>query len=127
MTKLNIKQQFPMLADLRTRPDPAKLMAPILADTMKITTGYEPVSIELLRNDPGILRLLDMLETCRPCGGVEEEAFIAKYIAPYDGHEDAYGNQIIEVAGPEDYPRILWSCHTDSVHRHGGRQRVEVK
>ena len=126
MTKLNIKQTTLMLADLRVKPDPTKFMTNVIADTARSPTGYEPVSIELLRNDPGILRLLDMLEFCRPGGGVEEEAFITKYIAPFDGHEDAYGNQIIEVAGPEDYPRILWSCHTDSVHRHGGRQHVNV-
>jgi hypothetical protein len=130
MTK--IEQTFLRLADMRekpvkVKPDPDTLMASVLSDTMRSTTGYEPVSIELLRNDPGILRLLDMLETCRPGGSPEEEDFIKTYLHPLDACEDQYGNQIVEVPIPEGYPRILWSCHTDSVHRHGGTQRVEVK
>ena len=91
-----------------------------------IHSGYERVPIEVLREDVSIHILLDMLETCRPGQGDDEEAFIAKYIAPLDPVRDDYGNHMIEVPIPDGHPRILWSCHTDTVHRHGGTQKVEV-
>jgi hypothetical protein len=89
-------------------------------------TGYEPVPIGVLREDGAIHKLLDMLETCRPGSSQEEEAYIDKYIMPYNPSQDEYGNLIIEVPAPEGHPKILWSCHTDTVHRHGGAQKVEV-
>ena len=89
-------------------------------------TGYDPVSIEALREDVSIHKLLDMMETCRPGQSPEEEAFIETYLAPLGGFRDDYGNTLVEVAVPEGHPRILWSCHTDTVHRHGGSQKVEV-
>jgi hypothetical protein len=89
-------------------------------------TGYDYRPSEALREDPSIHKLLDMLETCRPGGSVEEEAFIQTYLMPHDPYVDGYGNHIITVDGPEAYPNILWSCHTDTVHRHGGAQKVEV-
>jgi len=92
-------------------------------------TGYAPVSVAALREDASIHKLLDMMETCRPGGGVDEEAFITKYLVPYQPYRDDFGNHIIRVDAPddaEDYPLILWSCHTDTVHHHGGTQKVEV-
>jgi len=96
------------------------------AEEAKRPTGYDPVPIEVLREDWGVLKLLDMLETCRPGGSDEEEAFIETYLYPFKPTRDDYGNHIIMVPGPEDYPKIMWSCHTDTVHRHGGMQKVEV-
>jgi hypothetical protein len=96
------------------------------SDEAKRPTGYEVVPIEVLREDWSILKLLDMLETCRPGGSDEEEAFIETYLYPFKPTRDDYGNHIIMVPGPEDHPKIMWSCHTDTVHRHGGTQKVEV-
>ena len=95
-------------------------------DEAKRFTGYEPVPIETLRADVSILKLLDMLETCRPGQSQEEEDFIEMYLKPLGGMRDDYGNTLVEVPVPEGHPRILWSCHTDTVHRHGGTQKVEV-
>lgn len=89
--------------------------------------GYEPVPIEVLRTDTGILELLDMLETCRPGGSKSEEAYIDRFIKPVCTHEDEYGNLFVVVPAPDEgYPNILWSTHTDTVHHHDGTQKVEV-
>lgn len=114
--------------------DPRRTMSAVQASAMTFMcrdealrfTGYEPVPIEVLRSDPSIHKLLDMLETCRPGQSKEEEDFIEKYLAPLKGLRDDYGNTLVEVPAPEGHPRILWSCHTDTVHRHGGSQKVEV-
>src|SRR5215471_8593329 len=89
-------------------------------------TGYDPVPIEALRADPAIHRLLDMLETCRMGGSREENAYIARYIDPLGAASDDYGNRWIKVAAPDGHPTILWSTHTDTMHKHGGSQRVEI-
>lgn len=67
--------------------------------------------------------LLDMLTYCRPCGSDTEQVFIDKYIATLPGAErDAYGNWHV-VIGDSD---VMWSCHTDTVHRTDGRQTLHV-
>jgi hypothetical protein len=100
-------------------------MTLIARDEAKVHTGYEKVSMAALREDASIHLLMDMMEFCRPGGGKDEEDFIDTYIKPFNPTEDNYGNNIIVVpATDEDYPRILWSCHTDTVHRQGGRQSV---
>ena len=88
--------------------------------------GYEHLPMEVMREDASIHKLLDMLETCRPGGSEEEEAFIETYLSPLEPFVDGYGNRHVEVATPEGHPRIMWSVHTDTVHRHGGTQKVEV-
>jgi hypothetical protein len=102
------------------------LMTSTMMTASSVYTGYDPVSIEVLRNDPAIHRLLDMMETCRPGGSSEEDDYIRDWIEPLDPAEDGYGNRIVEVPTPEGHPRILWSTHTDTVHWHDGRQKVEV-
>jgi hypothetical protein len=105
----------------------AAAMAFMCGDEAKRSTGYEPVPIEVLRDDLSIHQLLDMLETCRPGGSIEEEDFIATYLGVLtEPYRDEYGNVVVQVPIPEGHPRILWSCHTDTVHRHGGTQKVEV-
>jgi hypothetical protein len=106
----------------------ASAMAFVCKDA-DVWTGYANVPIERLREDVSIHMLLDMLETCRPGQSKEEEAFISTYLGPLEPFVDAYGNSHIKVQPPEGvkgYPNILWSCHTDTVHRHGGTQKVEV-
>ena len=67
--------------------------------------------------------LLSMLTYCRPAGGPTEQVFRAKYILPLPGAwEDIYGNIHVQV----DDTRVLWTCHTDTVHWQDGRQRVKT-
>lgn len=80
-----------------------------------------------LSNYPHIGVLLDMLTYCRPAGSASEQVFIHKYVATLPGAEpDACRNWHVHV-GPEDHP-VLWSCHTDTVHRRtdAARQTVHV-
>ena len=68
--------------------------------------------------------LADMLTYCRPYGSVTERTFIARYIEPLPGSwQDAYGNWHVTT---DPGSRVLWSCHTDTVHRRDGRQRIKV-
>ncbi len=69
--------------------------------------------------------LLHMLTFCRPARSPVTQEFIQTFIAPLPGAEvDPYGNWHVFV-GPDaaTYP-ILWSCHTDTVHRKGERQTL---
>ncbi len=63
----------------------------------------------------------DMHSYCRPAGSHHERAFLERYIKPLpQAFEDPYGNWHVVVGTS----RILWSCHTDTVHAKGGRQIV---
>jgi|ERR1700680_822098 len=65
--------------------------------------------------------LLDMLTYCRPAGSDTESYFTAKYIATLPGAtQDRHGNWHVHV---DDSP-VLWSSHTDTVHRRDGRQTL---
>lgn len=66
--------------------------------------------------------LLSMLAYRRPGGSKTERRFIREFIDPLGVEVDAVGNRIKRVG---DAP-ILWSSHTDTVHRHGGTQEVVV-
>lgn len=72
-----------------------------------------------MRRDINTLK--SMLSYCRPHGSVTEEAFIERFIKPLDVMADPFGNHF-KVIG--DNPDTLWSCHTDTVHNRGGRQKV---
>ena len=63
-----------------------------------------------------------MLKTMRPAYSVEERRFIRKWIKPLGTKSDAAGNEILVIG---DNPEVLWSCHTDTVHRRQGPQRIE--
>jgi hypothetical protein len=64
-----------------------------------------------------------MLEYRRPRRSKTERDFIARYIDPIPGVcSDKYGNRILLSPGS----KVLMSCHTDSVHTVGGKQKVEV-
>lgn len=65
--------------------------------------------------------LMAMHEYRRPHGAPAEEKFIARFIKPLGVQRDTYGNHY-KIIG--EAPRVLWSCHTDTVHRVGGRQRL---
>lgn len=65
--------------------------------------------------------LADMLRYCRPAGSKTEEAFIARFIAPLKGVErDGAGNLVGRIGSAP----IMWSSHTDTVHRKEGEQQV---
>lgn len=68
--------------------------------------------------------LLDMLTYRRPAGSPTDRLFRERYLLSLpDAYLDRHGN--IHVARG-DHPRVLWSCHTDTVHRDGGRQAIDV-
>lgn len=67
-------------------------------------------------------RLVDMLTYKRPHGSKSERKFINRFIRPLGVREDGFGN-LIKVVGNSP---VLWSCHTDTVHKSAGRQSVHL-
>jgi hypothetical protein len=58
----------------------------------------------------------------RPAKSASEEAFIAQWIDTLPNvTSDAFGNRIVSIGVT---PSVLWSSHTDTVHRTAGKQRV---
>jgi hypothetical protein len=64
-----------------------------------------------------------MLTFRRPAGSDTEKAFIERFIKPLGVKTDEHGNHI-KVVGSEN-PTILWSSHTDSVHKMAGYQKID--
>lgn len=75
-------------------------------------------------NDRSVDTLLDMLSWRRPAGTKTERRFIASYIWPLDVEMDEAGNLIKHIGQAGVDHSIMWSCHTDTVHNHGGLQTV---
>ena len=71
----------------------------------------------------GTALLIDMLAYCRPANTATETQFIARYIVPTGALPDAFGNYISRIGTAP----VLWSCHTDTVHRVEGMQSVSVE
>jgi len=70
---------------------------------------------------PDSQMLWDMLQTMRPADSISEKSFVAKYLDSIKGMQsDSYGNRYIKIG---DSP-VAWSCHTDTVHRESGSQRI---
>lgn len=67
--------------------------------------------------------LLEMLTAKRPAGSKSERRFIREHIEPLGVTRDGFGNLFKRIG---DAP-VLWSCHTDTVHRDGGSQMVLVE
>lgn len=66
--------------------------------------------------------LTEMLRYRRPAGSKTERRFIARYIANLPNARcDAFGNYVVVT---DSTCPILWSAHTDTVHRIGGMQAV---
>ncbi len=66
--------------------------------------------------------LLRMLEYRRPAWSSTEEEFITRFIDPVPGiYSDWYGNRILT----HPTSRVMISCHTDTVHKSAGHQRVK--
>jgi len=67
--------------------------------------------------------LVDMLTYRRVSGSRTEGKFIRRFIAPLGARPDSFGNYVLRIA---DSP-VLFSSHTDSVHRIAGRQKLLYK
>jgi hypothetical protein len=63
-----------------------------------------------------------MLAYKRPAGSKTERRFIADWLKPLGLHQDKAGNLYKRIG---DSP-VLWSCHTDTVHKGGGHQNVRL-
>lgn len=67
--------------------------------------------------------LVEMLTYRRAAGSSTEKKFIKKYIDSISGMtRDSFGNRIIKIGNSD----VCFACHTDTVHRTGGRQEVLV-
>ncbi len=79
-------------------------------------------------NLPRLQTLARMLRTCRPMGGRTERWFRDYYLHGLPGAEtDAHGNLHVTIARPSgEVSRVIWSCHTDTVHRRSGAQYIGV-
>lgn len=72
--------------------------------------------------DPMIAELADMLSYRRPARSESEAEFIERFIVPLGVELDSYGNLYKRIG---ESP-VLWSSHTDSVHKTHGRQRLSI-
>lgn len=66
--------------------------------------------------------LFSMLATRRPAGSKTERRFIRAHLAPLGLEQDSFGNLYKRIG---DAP-IMWSSHTDTVHKQGGTQLLAV-
>ena len=68
--------------------------------------------------------LLEILSWARPHDSAIEKAFCREFLDPVPGmRADAFGNRILTIG---ERPRILWSCHVDTVAAAGGPQAVGI-
>lgn len=65
--------------------------------------------------------IVEMLSYMRPAGSKTENRFISRWLVPLGVKFDKFGNAYMDVG---EKPRVLWSSHTDTVHREEGRARV---
>jgi len=73
--------------------------------------------------EPEVYELLVMLSYKRPKNSESELDFISNYILSLGAQTDQFNNYIVEVGDISNNP-ILFSSHTDTVHRTPGRQTV---
>jgi hypothetical protein len=68
--------------------------------------------------------LLEILSWARPHDSAIERAFCREYLDPIPGMAaDAFGNRMLTIG---DRPRVMWSCHVDTVAARGGQQDVGI-
>jgi hypothetical protein len=70
-----------------------------------------------------IQTLYDMLSFKRPYGGPTEGEYINRYLRPLGVKDDKFGNLHLTIG---EKPTVLWSSHTDTVHRSEGHQHIEL-
>ncbi len=71
----------------------------------------------------GVKALLSMLTFRRPAGSKTERKFIDRFLRPLGVDTDKQGNLILRIGNA----RTMWSCHTDTVHKMGGRQLIALR
>lgn len=72
----------------------------------------------------GPAALLDILSWARPHESAVELAFCSEYLDAIPGmRADAFGNRMLAIG---ERPRVMWSCHVDTVAAQGGRQDVGI-
>ena len=84
-----------------------------------------PPSVRHIAREKGIKlgRLISILQHQRQAGSNTEKVFVENFLDHYGEMQiDDYGNRFIKVG--ED-PKILWSCHTDTVCKFEGMQNVK--
>ncbi len=74
------------------------------------------------------LRELYAIHTYRRVhGSATEQAFIDRFVVPLGFAPDDFGNYWLEIADDAgEVPAVLFTAHTDTVHRYAGRQSVSV-
>lgn len=94
-----------------------KTRRPIFAPLPAPAAGLEPIDV-----------LVQMLRTRRPHRSKQEEQFIQQWLLPLPGaRQDKVGNVIVVLPQRDGSPsRVLWSSHTDTVHRSGGLQKLTI-
>mgnify|MGYP001766896518 CR=1 FL=1 len=88
-------------------------------------TVMEPLTIGE-KDKRGLRALWQMLRYRRPHGSAQERRFIADWLRPLPGIvSDQCGNRIGRIPKKNGAPSsVLWSSHTDTVHRVGGLQKL---
>lgn len=67
--------------------------------------------------------LIAMHRFCRPAGSPTERAFITRYLVPLGATIDVHRNYHVQIGADTS---VIWSSHTDTVHKRAGRQRVTL-
>jgi hypothetical protein len=83
-------------------------------------SSFSPVVTTQL--DSELATFAEMLRYKRPAGSKTERAFIRQFIAPLGAEADVHGNYWVVVGKS----RVMWSSHTDTVHKEGGPQEIEI-
>lgn len=103
------------------------------AGTAKHHTGksyYTPPAppasaLPLELNDPALEdfpHLWDILSLMRPDDSPAEWTLIERYILPTGAKGDSFGNYVLQIGES----KVLWSSHTDTVHKASGRQKLLI-
>lgn len=95
--------------------------------TYKLTAPVKPMTKPFTKPPsfatPAIRELVTMHTTCRPAGSKAVADFCEKYLDSIPGMTiDKAGNRILQVGDPAC--PVMWSSHTDTVHKHSGTQKV---
>jgi hypothetical protein len=114
------------------RRNPFHQEKPLTLSSTTMTAQKSPIIVPAAakrtdwRTQESVTDLLASLRFRRPRGGPTEQKFIREYLDAQidDLKQDEIGN-IYKIVGPID-PKIMWSSHTDSVHRLEGEQHVIV-
>jgi hypothetical protein len=79
-------------------------------------------------NKGNLRKICNMLEYKRPHGSASEFDFIRRFIDVVPGMQrDSFGNRYVRLPSRDGTrSQVMWSAHTDTVHRADGKQTVDV-